>query len=157
MPARAVQVNPSGASLAWDASPDPTAIGYNLYYGPATGTYTNRINVGGSKTALVTGLVPGSTTFFAATAYDNAGQESLPSNEVVYTSPGILQVGLGADQQLHISFPASAGHWYDVQASTNLVGWDTITSVLSQTNGWLNVIDTNWTGSIDRFYRLVLK
>lgn len=156
-PADAVQIsNPNSITLMWDPSPDSTVVGYKVYSGPTSRVYTNQIDVGTATSTVVTGLVPGSTTFFAATSYNSAGTESPPSNELVYTCPGILQVVIGADQLLHVKFPAKNGHWYEVQTCTNLSGWNTISSVLAQTNGWLDVIDPNWSRAAQTFYRLVL-
>ncbi len=74
-------------SLAWDASPDTNVVGYFLYYGTTSGAYSSKINAGGSTTATVTNLTLGTTYYFAATAYDAAGDESVPSNEISYAVP----------------------------------------------------------------------
>jgi hypothetical protein len=150
------QPPPSGITLFWNASPDPTVAGYSVYYGPASGYYTNRLDVGLRTNALVSGLAAGSTSYFAATAYDSLGRESIPSNEAIYTAPGILMVGVGADQRLHVTFPANAGHTYEIEASTNFVSWTTISTVVAQTTGWFDIVDTSWTGTGTRFYRIVL-
>ncbi|HEX5220637.1 MAG TPA: Ig-like domain-containing protein [Verrucomicrobiae bacterium] len=76
-------------TLAWDASPDASAVGYRIYYGPASGVYTNSATVGNVTSATLTGLVDGATYFFAATAYNSTGDESLFSNEANYTVPAI--------------------------------------------------------------------
>ena len=74
-------------TLAWDASPDASAVGYRIYYGPASGVYTNSAAVGNVTSATLAGLVDGVTYFFAATAYNASGDESLFSNEANYTVP----------------------------------------------------------------------
>lgn len=74
-------------TLAWDASPDASAVGYRIYYGPASGVYTNSATVGNFTTATLNSLVEGATYFFAATAYNSLGEESLFSNEANYTVP----------------------------------------------------------------------
>jgi fibronectin type 3 domain-containing protein len=78
---------PPSVTLAWDQSPSSTnyVIGsYNLYYGPASGVYTNRVSVLGvtNTTNMVTNLVRGATYYFAATAVATNGLESDYSNEV---------------------------------------------------------------------------
>ncbi|HLH54538.1 MAG TPA: immunoglobulin domain-containing protein [Verrucomicrobiae bacterium] len=73
--------------LEWNPSPDPTVVGYYAYYGSSSGTYTNRTDAGPATNAPVTGLLSGATYFFAVTAYDSSGLESLPSAEVSYTVP----------------------------------------------------------------------
>jgi hypothetical protein len=80
----------SSVSLAWDPSPTTTmgVINYNLYYGPASATYTNSFSVGTNTTGSVSNLVRGSTYFFAVTAVcATNGLESDFSNEVSCKSP----------------------------------------------------------------------
>ena len=74
-------------TLEWDPNSEPDLAGYKLYYGTASGNYTNAIDVGNQVTYTVTGLNPGVTYYFAVTAYNTSGFESDYSNEVVYTVP----------------------------------------------------------------------
>ena len=79
-------------TLAWGANapttnPATNTVGYRLYMGPASGNYTQSTDVGNSTTATVSALVSGSTYYFAVTAYDAAGAEGPPSNEVSFTAP----------------------------------------------------------------------
>jgi hypothetical protein len=82
---------PAGAtqnvSLAWDASPDPDVVGYYIYYGAASGDFTNRVSVGNVTSATVSNLAEGALYFFAATARNTSGLESDFSNEVSYSVP----------------------------------------------------------------------
>lgn len=80
------------ALCSWSASPDTNVVGYEIYYGGASGDYTNSIDSGNATTVIVTGLVPGATYYFAATAYDAEGNESIFSNEAIYTTPLSLKV-----------------------------------------------------------------
>ena len=73
-------------TLAWDPSPDPDLSGYKLYYGAATGTYTNSIQVGNATTATVSNLTGGVTYYFAATALNSIALESVFSAETSYTT-----------------------------------------------------------------------
>jgi hypothetical protein len=79
----------SGASvtLAWDPSPDPTAVGYYVYHGVTSRNYPNKVNVGNVTTCTISNLVEGTTYYFAATTYDLAGLESDFSPEVSYYVP----------------------------------------------------------------------
>lgn len=77
-------------TLAWDASPDPTVAGYNVRYGSVTGEYTSTINVGKTTTATVSNLGMGEDFHFVVTAYKPGPVESVPSNEVVYSSPELI-------------------------------------------------------------------
>ena len=73
-------------TLAWDPSPGTNVIAhYNVYWGSATRTYTNAVNVGTNLTATVTNLMAGPTYYFAATATDQSGLESDYSAEVSWT------------------------------------------------------------------------
>ena len=44
-------------TLAWNASTDPTVVGYNIYYGGASATYTNTLSAGNATNLTVSGLV----------------------------------------------------------------------------------------------------
>jgi hypothetical protein len=74
-------------TLAWDPSPETNVVAYRIYYGVATGTYTNTVQVGKVTTATVSNLVAGIPYFFAATAVDDVGLESEFSAEVSGTIP----------------------------------------------------------------------
>jgi hypothetical protein len=51
-------VSPSQTTLAWTASTDSTIAGFYLYFGGATGVYTNKTDVGTNSIFTVTGLTP---------------------------------------------------------------------------------------------------
>ncbi|WP_168121802.1 fibronectin type III domain-containing protein [Paenibacillus sp. HB172176] len=67
----------------------PGATGYNLKYGTASGTYTSTIDVGNNLGQLVTNLTPGTTYYFAVTAYNGRG-ESGASAEMSAAAAGWL-------------------------------------------------------------------
>jgi len=70
----------ASVNLTWNASSGAT--GYRLHYGQSHGVYDTSIDVGPSTTASLNGsLTVDATYFFAATAYNSAG-ESDYSNEV---------------------------------------------------------------------------
>jgi len=75
-------------TLAWDPSLGNIA-GYFLYSGTISGSYSQKIPVGNTTMALVSNLTTGQTYFFAVTAYDNNGLESVYSNQVEYTVPAV--------------------------------------------------------------------
>jgi hypothetical protein len=59
--------------------------GYRVYIGTASGRYTypgSPVTVGNVHTYTVANLPYGTTYFFAISAYDSAGNESLLSTEV---------------------------------------------------------------------------
>src|SRR5215471_8565970 len=72
-------------SLTWNPSSSTDVVGYRLYYGQASQTYTARIDVGLQTSYTITGLTDGQTYYFAATTYNLAGTESTFSNEVSTT------------------------------------------------------------------------
>ena len=74
-------------ALAWNPSISTNVAGYKIYYGVASGVYNNTIPVGNSTNVTVTGLVEGTTYYFAATAVDALGVESQFSNETSYSVP----------------------------------------------------------------------
>ena len=74
-------------TLAWNRSSDTNVAGYNVYYGGASGAYTNEISVGNATNATITGLVQGTVYYFAATTYAASGMESPFSSEISYTIP----------------------------------------------------------------------
>ena len=74
-------------TLAWDPSTDPTVTGYNVYYGGASGTYTNEICAGNATNVTISDLVQGATYYFAATTFAASGMESPFSSEVSYLVP----------------------------------------------------------------------
>src|SRR3954447_11270161 len=77
----------NSVTLAWDKSTNATVTGYNLYYGTTSRTYNQTLVVGNSTNSTVSGLLAGTTYFFAATAYDATGAESDFSNEATYSVP----------------------------------------------------------------------
>ena len=83
LPAHATQ----SVTLAWNASTDPTVVGYNIYYGGASGDYTNTLSAGNATNLTVSGLVAGDTYYFAATSYNSSGVQSPFSSEVSYSVP----------------------------------------------------------------------
>jgi hypothetical protein len=110
---------PFNVTLAWDPSPDGSVAGYRLYDGIASGIYANVIDLGNATNATVSNLVSGVTYFFAATAYDTNGQESVFSDEVSYTvpwptnAPPALVLTLPADGAVYTA-PATINFTADV-------------------------------------------
>jgi hypothetical protein len=80
-------VEAANLNLVWDQSPDPAAVGYNVYYGNGSRSYQSLVASGANLTATVSGLSNGATYYFAVTAVDVFGDESDFSNELGYTVP----------------------------------------------------------------------
>lgn len=73
-------------TLAWNSVTDPSLQGYHLWKGQSAGAENILAAlVPGSATTATVPVLTG-TTYFVVTAYNSAG-DSLPSNEVSYTTP----------------------------------------------------------------------
>jgi hypothetical protein len=74
-------------TLTWNPSPNANVVGYNIYYGGASRTYTNSVTVGNVTNVTIPGFSEGMTYYFAATTLDSTGDESDFSNEASYVIP----------------------------------------------------------------------
>lgn len=78
-------------SLAWDPSTGTNIAGYKIYFGVGSRAYTNVTAFDIVTNATITlpprpiAPLPSVTYYFAATAYDSTGLESVFSNEVTWT------------------------------------------------------------------------
>jgi hypothetical protein len=82
------EVRAAEVTLAWDPNPEPSVQGYRVYFGKASGFYTNVLDVGNRTDCVIPGLDAGTTYFFACTAYSATGDESNFSGEIVYATDG---------------------------------------------------------------------
>jgi hypothetical protein len=120
-------------NLAWTPSSDPTVVGYFVYYGSASGIYTQSISLGNVTSAVISGLQDGTTYFFVVRAYDILGLESVPSNEVSYAVPGCflsmknLQLKALPNAFSITTSGTTPASWM-LQASRDLRTWNTLTS-----------------------------
>ena len=125
-------------TLAWDPNSEPDLAGYEIYYGTASRNYSFHIDVGNVTTYTLTGLQPGVTYYFAATAYNAQGLESDYSNEVVYTVPQCSYT-LSPNSA---SFPASGGSGsisVNTQSGCNLN--------TGESPSWISILSGSVTGS----------
>ena len=76
--------------LAWNPSISTNVVGYKIYCGVACGTYNNAVFVANTTNGTISGLVEGTTYYFAATSVDTFGNESPFSVEATYTTPAEL-------------------------------------------------------------------
>lgn len=75
----------STATLKWDKVRDRAVKGYRLHYRTASGrSYSRMIDVGQVTTYTISNLMAGKTYYFVVTAYNGAGKESPPSNEISF-------------------------------------------------------------------------
>ncbi len=161
----ALPTTPIGSlSLAWDASSDPSVMGYRLYQGSQSQVYTSVTDVGSLTTATMSGLAPGLTYYFAVTAYDSSGFESAFSGEISYTVPTTSVIPPNLVAQLAVTFnpfsqamlsgTAPAGYVYTVMATQDLSSWTAIGTVSVTANGQFQFIDPTSPLTSFRFYRL---
>ncbi len=73
--------------LSWNANTETNLAGYKLYMGTASGVYGTPATLGLVTTTTLKTLVPGTTYYFALTAFNTAGQESAKSAEISYKAP----------------------------------------------------------------------
>jgi hypothetical protein len=76
---------PGSVILTWTANRESDLAGYKVYVGTASGTYSfpgSAFVIGKVTSYTVSNLPMGQTYFFAISAYDSAGNESLLSAEV---------------------------------------------------------------------------
>ena len=143
-------------TLAWNQSTDPTIVGYNIYYGGASGTYTNEISAGSTTNATISGLISGKTYYFAATAYNSLGLESGFSSEMSYVVPTTLpgvQLRVTPARQFVLTVTGLIGHTYDIQATQDFKTWTVIGTVTVGASGSLDFTDTKAASFSRRFYR----
>lgn len=89
-------------TVAWDPSPDTNVVAYNLYYGVASQSYTNAVPCGNATTASVANLAGGTTYYFAVTAVDSSGLESVPSAEISANLAGGVYDGVNLDDSSQV-------------------------------------------------------
>jgi hypothetical protein len=145
-------------TLAWNPNTEADLAGYNLYVAEA-GQAANTITVS-TNSATVLGLVEGKTYTIYATAFNTAGLESDPSQQISYTVPvtGLLPDQMDSPLKLstgnmRITTRGDAGNTYTLQATTNVAlgPWLTVATLQPNTNGIMTYTDRSKLPS--RFYR----
>lgn len=132
-------------SLQWNASPSPGIAGYALYYGVQGSSVTNRIDAGLGLSLTVTGLNLSTTYFFYVVVYDAYGDESPPSNVVLFTTPPIspLQINPASNGALSIQFQVSPGAACQVEYTPTLSppAWTLLTTAIAGANGLVQITE----------------
>jgi len=148
---------PPGQSVtvAWNQSTNPAVTGHNVYYGGASGAYTNVINAGNGKNATISGLTVGTTYYFATTTYDSLGLQSPYSSEAAYTVTLLagVQFRVTPAGQFILTVTGPVGHTYDIQATQDFITWTVIGTATVGSSGSLDFTDTNAASFSKRFYR----
>ncbi len=144
-------------SVAWDAAPG--AAGYYFYCGTNSGAYAHQMDTGTNTTITITGLKEGRTNYFKVVGYNAARMPGTPSGELSFIVPGCLHFNCATKSgtPAGLSFPVAVGHWYAVQASTDLQTWATIWQTSTSTsNAWVFYQDSQAGNFSKRFYRLII-
>jgi hypothetical protein len=139
--------------LSWTPSTSPDIVGYNIYYGAASGDLTNEISVGSATNVTVSGLLNSTTYYFAARAINSDGVESLYSVQASYSVPSTAAIfgqPIFSSNAVSIAVTGLPGATYIIQASTDLVDWISLETNLTP----LMFTDTNARYN-RRFYRAV--
>ncbi len=74
--------------LAWNASLTPGVLGYRILFGLTSGSLTNATDVGNFTSAIISGLTPGQTYYFAIITLTANGQ-SLAADATISAQPGV--------------------------------------------------------------------
>jgi hypothetical protein len=74
----------ASVTVAWDANTEPDLAGYNVYVGLNPGDYIRMDDVGNEEEYKISGLLPDTTYYLAATAYDEDENESAFSKELIH-------------------------------------------------------------------------
>ena len=145
-------------TLGWNPSTDASVVGYIVHYGTNSGQYSLQLDTSSQTVATLTNLQEGLTYYFAITAYDTNHVESAPSGEISYIVPGLLRLSATAlpDGVMLLTFPVAPPHWYEIQASSDLISWSMVGQTPPATeNVWMGFADFQGSALPQRFYRLV--
>ena len=146
-------------TLSWSASTSTNVANYKIYYGTTSGSYTQVVSAGPLTQTTITGLTPGTTYFLAATASDDAGVESLYSNEISFVVPAgrpdqslpelsLFRAGTDSVLQWPTNYPGFTLQW----SSSPAGGWTNLTSSPSISGGYFTY--TNTSSASPQYYRL---
>lgn len=81
-------VSPPTQHMQWDDTNAPgTLSGFNIYYGPSAGVYTNRLRLGvTTRVRVPLSTIPNGVFHSVVTVVNKVGIESEKSNELVWTN-----------------------------------------------------------------------
>jgi len=144
-------------TLAWNPSPDASVAGYYVYSLEENSLSPAQFDAGPATQMTVTGLKEGMRYGFTVTARNAHGVESLPSQSVSFVVPVPLKINSPLTQggACRLQFPVAPGHWYELQASTDLQTWETIALTgVANVYSSIELQDTKSRLNGKRFYRL---
>ena len=68
--------NAADLEVQWNASNDPTAVGYVIDYGAQSGRYTHQVDVGNTLSLTLDAVKAGATYYFVVRSYNPSGVRS---------------------------------------------------------------------------------
>lgn len=145
-------------TLAWNPAEDPSVKGYGLYYGPANQPATNYVSAGTNLTVTLFDLLADTSYRFYAVSYDAAGNESVPSNELLVTPRLLtrLRIVRLSTGEVHLALRAAPGTVCQVEytETPSLSNWQVLGLAVADAMGDVVVIDPASLQEPSRFYRV---
>lgn len=152
-------------ALGWNSSPDTSVTGYFVGWGLSSDACTNLLDAGSATSVTVAGLAANVTYYFTVVAYDNAGDQSPPSNVVMYAPGSVVSYAPGSALSiqptsggnapgLSLSFQGQAGVVYSLQATMDFTNWVTIFTTNCPAAGPVAFQVTDMASYPRRFYRV---
>jgi hypothetical protein len=142
-------------TLTWDPPQDVSVAGYVIGYGTEPGVYTAELIAGAATRATVANLVAGVSYYFVVQSYNEAGERSDRSNEIVATAaatPG------------HVTALTLTGHLPSPQSLGAAIQWTATPSggvapyhyewtvsgggAVTQMIGWSSASTFSWTPAV---------
>lgn len=152
----------AAATLEWNLPSQPEVAGCKIYIGSESRQYDRMIDVGLSTNHVLCALEPSRVYYFALTSYDSAGNESEFSDEITYARPldGVNALGIPVlagrvGDTPTLQFTNTSASEYFVQASTNLLTWETLQAFTAEADCVVLWSDTNAAQFPLRFYRVI--
>ena len=146
-------------TLKWDASTDPSVVGYAIYYGLANQPSTNRMDTGRTQQATFMNLQAGVSYDFYAVSYGATGAESMPSNALRHSPPALSRTQLTKQSnKWRVALKAEPGTVCRVEYADAPSGatWRMLTNVTASALGYVVALDSVINNVATRYYRAAL-
>ncbi len=157
--AAALPLKAAPVTLAWNSANDPSVQGYGIYYGPTNQPTTNYVDASTNLSVTLFDLVANMGYWFYAVAYDAAGNQSVPSNSLMFTAPPPVCPRLGIERlatgEFRLALFAAPGSVFQFEYADQPSGgpWEILGLGIPDANGGLAVIDLATSHPAARFYR----
>jgi hypothetical protein len=163
-----------GVKLSWSQATDDhtpsNGLNYNIRVGSAPGGvdivspeadvvtgYRRVVAIGNAQERLFSLLtnLSGGKYYWSVQAIDTAFAGGAFANESTFVVPPSISSGAyQSNAQFQITFNALATNSYTLQASTNLLLWTNVLSIIAASNGPAQIVDGNTQSFPRRYYRL---